>query len=309
MTFRRLVPVFAALLLSSVTVSAQTAPPARPAPSTAPAAARASWFTSTRVSEGVWVIDDNGSDNMYLVEGRDKALLIDTGLGAARLAGFVKTLTSKPLMVVNTHGHPDHAGANYQFKTVYAHPADFAAIREMGTPEARARSIKTMAAGKAASDMVTADEAASAKDAELVPVKDGYVFDLGGRRLEVIETPGHTAGEIVLLDAASKQLFTGDNDNGLVWLFLPNCLPLEVYLQSLKKLERRSAEFHTIFPGHGVPLPAEFLGDQIRCVESILDGTCGGEPYQSFAGSAMTCKYGSATVAFNPKNLRTKGRN
>jgi hydroxyacylglutathione hydrolase len=46
----------------------------------------------------------------------------------------------------------------------------------------------------------------------------------------VIEAPGHTPGEIVLLDAAHKMLFTGDNSNLLVWLFLPNSMPLEVYL-------------------------------------------------------------------------------
>jgi glyoxylase-like metal-dependent hydrolase (beta-lactamase superfamily II) len=259
-----------------------------------------------KVADGVWRIDDNGSDNMYLVEGRDKALLIDTGLGAARLSDYVKTLTTRPLVVVNTHGHPDHAGANYQFKTVYLHPADFAAARQVGTPEARARAIQTMARGKTAPDLVTAEDVARAKEAELLPVKDGFVFDLGGRKLEVIETPGHTAGEIVLLDAANKQVFTGDNDNVLVWLFLPTSTPLEVYLQSLKKLEKRSSEFNTIYPGHGTPLPGTFVSEQVKCVESILDGSCTSEPYKSFAGDAVTCKHGNAIVAFDPKNLRAR---
>ena len=83
----------------------------------------AAWLKATRTAEGVWTISDNGSDNMYLVEGRDKALLIDTGLGVARLSAFVRSLTTKPLTVVNTHGHPDHAGGNFEFKSVYAHPA------------------------------------------------------------------------------------------------------------------------------------------------------------------------------------------
>ncbi len=61
------------------------------------------WFSATKSAEGVWTISDNGSDNMYLVEGGEKALLIDTGLGVARLSAFVKTLTAKPVIVVNTH--------------------------------------------------------------------------------------------------------------------------------------------------------------------------------------------------------------
>lgn len=265
-----------------------------------------SWFQSTKAGEGVWVISDHGSDNMYLVEGADKALLIDTGLGVARLSAFVRTLTARPVIVVNTHGHPDHAGGNFEFKAVYAHPAEFSAIRRMATKEARARAVQSMAKGASAPDMIPVEEAAKAPQAELLPVTDGYVFDLGGRKLEVIETPGHTPGEIVLLDAANKILFTGDNSNVLVWLFLPNSTPLEVYLQSLRKLQKRAGEFTTIYPGHGTPLPSAFIGDQIACVQSILDGTAKSEPQHYFAGDAMVAKHGTAAVAYNPENLRVK---
>src|SRR5580765_436826 len=89
----------------------------------------ASWFSATKAGEGLWIISDHGSDNIYLVEGNDKAMLIDTGLGVARLSAFVKTLTTKPLIVVNTHGHPDHAGGDFEFKAVYANSADFSSIQ------------------------------------------------------------------------------------------------------------------------------------------------------------------------------------
>jgi hydroxyacylglutathione hydrolase len=265
-----------------------------------------SWFTARKVADEVWCISDHGSDNMYLVEGTEKALLIDTGLGVAKLSGFVATLTSLPLIVVNTHGHPDHAGGDYQFKSVYADPLEFAAIRETNTAESRKRMAANMVRGGAAADMVSIEDALKMPAAELLPVKDGQIFDLGGRKLEVIETPGHTPGEIVLLDSANRIVFTGDNDNALVWLFLPTCRPLEVYLQSLKKLQNRDGEFDTIMPGHGLPLPKSFVGEQVLCVESILDGTCKGEPYKSFAGDALVCKYKSAMVAFDPNNLRAR---
>ena len=265
------------------------------------------WLKATKVADKVWCIDDHGGDNMYLVEGASRALLIDTGLGVAKLADFVKTLTGLPVIVVNTHGHPDHAGGNDQFRSVHADPLDFDAIRAVGTKESRQRTLERMTrVAPAAADVVSAEEAASLPAAELVPVGDGYVFDLGGRRLEVIGQPGHTPGEIVLLDAAHRLLFTGDNDNTLVWLFLPTCRPLEVYLESLRKLKRRDGEFDTILPGHGTPLPKGFLADQIACVESILDGSCKGEPYQSFAGNGLVCRHGSAAVAFDPNNLRLK---
>jgi hydroxyacylglutathione hydrolase len=265
-----------------------------------------SWFTARKVADGVWCISDHGSDNMYLVEGREKALLIDTGLGVAKLNDFIKTLTSLPIVVVNTHGHPDHAGGNYQFKSVYAHPLELAAIKETNTAESRRRTAGNMARGTPAADMVPIEEVLKMPAAELLPVKDGASFNLGGRKLEVIETPGHTPGEIVLLDSANRIVFTGDNDNVLVWLFLPTCTPLEVYLQSLKKLQQREEEFDTIMPGHGLPLPRSFVGEQVTCVENILNGTCKGEPYKSFAGEALVCRYKSASVAFDPGNLRVR---
>ena len=163
-----------------------------------------------------------------------------------------------------------------------------------------------MGQGPQTPDRVSADEAASAPQPEMLPVKDGQIFDLDGRKLEVIEAPGHTPGEIVLLDAAHKMLFTGDNSNLLVWLFLPNSLPLEIYLQTLKKLEGRSSEITTIYPGHGKPMPSTFIGEQIACVQGILDGTIKGEPQHFFTGDAMVAKYKTAAVAYNPENLRVK---
>lgn len=268
--------------------------------------ARQSWFTARKVADGVWCINDHGSDNMYLVEGRQQAMLIDTGLGVAKLNDFVRTLTSLPLVVVNTHGHPDHAGGNYQFKSVYAHPLEFASIKEFSTRESRKRTAENMVKGAPTADMVPVEEALKMPAPELLPLQDGQVFDLGGRKLEVIQTPGHTPGEIVLLDSANRIVFTGDNDNVLVWLFLPTSMPLEVYLESLKKLQKREGEFDTIMPGHGLPLPRSFVGEQIICVENILDGTCKGESYKSFAGEALVCRYKSASVAFDPNNLRAR---
>ncbi len=276
------------------------------APEPAPAAP-ASWYTATPVGEKVWRIDDHGADNMYLVVGAKKALLIDTGLGLAKLPEFVKTLTPLPVIVVNTHGHPDHSGGNDLFSEVYVHPLDFDDARSFNTPEARRRNAEQAAKDAApTADWVSAAEAEHLMPAELLPVKDGQVFDLGGRTIEVIEQPGHTPGEIVLLDKQHRLVFAGDSNNALVWLFLPNSRPLEVYLASLKKLKARAAEFDTILPGHGDALPKTHLDDQIACVEEILSGACKDEPYESFLGPARVCKHGGASVVFEPKNLRAK---
>lgn len=266
-----------------------------------PGQAEGPWFTSKEVGPKVWQISDHGSDNMYIVEGRDSAMLIDNGLGTADVVSFLKKITSKPLIVVITHGHPDHAGSDYQFSKVYIHPADSAAARGYNKPETRSGSSATMTGGNKPS----AEELYKGTifNTRLIPVREGRIFDLGRRKIEVIETPGHTPGEICLLDISNKLLFTGDNNNGLVWLFLNNCLPLHKYLASLQKQADRMKEFTTIFPGHGAPMPSDFINDQISCVKGILDGSLERKPYQSFAGNASVSVSGRASVAFNPANL------
>jgi hypothetical protein len=59
-------------------------------------------------------------------------------------------------------------------------------------------------------------------------------------------------------------------------------------------------------PGHGDPLKSAFVAEQIACAQSILDGTCAERPYKSFAGDALVCSYKSASIAYDPKNLRQK---
>ncbi|OFY43593.1 MAG: hypothetical protein A2Z69_01045 [Bacteroidetes bacterium RBG_13_44_24] len=260
-----------------------------------------SWFSVKEVGNNIWQISDHGADNIYLVEGIDSAMLIDNGLGTADLASYVKKLTSKPLIVVITHGHPDHAGSNYQFEKVYIHPADAEAARAVNRTESRAASAKTMQPGNAPAESELYK--GEPFDTKLIPVTEGYTFKLGGRRMQVMETPGHTPGGICLLDIENKILFTGDNNNVLVWLFLASCKPLHEYLVTLEKQKSRISEFTTLMPGHGVPIPSDFISDQIACVKSILDGTCEAKEYKSFAGNSMICTYGRSSVAFNPDNL------
>jgi hydroxyacylglutathione hydrolase len=269
-------------------------------------AAAKPWFTAKPVADKVWCIDDHGSDNIYLVTGKEKALLIDTGTGVADLKAFVKTLTKLPITVVDTHGHPDHAGGNYQFQQIFAQPLDFAMIQQFNSTEYHQGAIRRVLQQFPDFESAIVKDIGDFQISTVTPLYDGYVFDLGGRKLEVIRTPGHTQGSICLVDAKNKLLFAGDNDNELVWLFLKDCLPLEVYLQSLQKLQQRNTEFELILPGHGQPLDRTFIDEQIMCAKSILQGDCTGEPYKSFAGDALKCSYKRASIAFNPDNLRIK---
>ena len=261
------------------------------------------WFTVIEVAEKVWCIDDHGGDNIYPVEGEEKALLIDTGTGVADLALVVSALTDLPLTVVNTHGHPDHAAGNFQFEAIYAHEQDFEMISQFNSRRHHRNTVEQSSENYpdfTSSFVRDFDEF----DAEsLIPVRAGETFDLGNRTIEVIEVPGHTNGSICLLDQQNRLLFTGDNNNIVTWLFLDGSPPLAVYLQTLQTLNQRSGEFDTMFPGHGEPLDTAFIDEQITCARNIINGTCDGESYETFAGEARICLFERAGIAYNPDNL------
>ena len=263
------------------------------------------WFKATKINETAWRIADGDIDNIYLIEGRDSALLIDTGMGAADLNLFLKTITVLPVIVVNTHSHPDHSGGNHQFAKVHAQPADFDMLRLFGSPKMRQQIMTQMGASRVP-DSLRFHVRDSLFYPLLVPVKDGQVFDLGDRKIEVVHVPGHTPGSICLLDRKDKVLYTGDNDNTLVWLHPQDALPLEVYLKSLQKLQQRKKEFNTLFPGHGEAIDNTFIAEQIMCAELIIGGKCVGKPYDSFVGKGLVCGHKRAQIVYDPAKIKSQ---
>ncbi len=218
--------------------------------------------------------------NIYLVAGKEKALVIDTGYAGDISPDDVKSLTPLPFMVVNTHAHPDHSGSNNAFEKVYIHEGDLEACKRYSG------------------------------NTELIPIKDGYVFDLGGRKLEVIAVPGHTPGSICLLDAQDGILFVGDTANNETWMQISD-IPLETYKKSMERLLKWKDRYDLLLPGHNEPLPASYIEELIACAGEILDGkveqsTQSVSRGNSLLSGSMTHRYGRATIRYNPGNLREK---
>jgi hydroxyacylglutathione hydrolase len=139
-----------------------------------------------QIDEHTWVGTGNmeSNESLYIVEGNDKALLIDAGTRIKDLDKIVATITKKPVMLVATHVHPDHTGSaiNY-FPELYINPADTINIPSM-MPNYKG---------------------------ELKYLKDGQIIDLGGRKIEVLFTPAHTPGSTTFIDKESGYGFSGDS--------------------------------------------------------------------------------------------------
>ena len=265
------------------------------------------YFKVELIAEKTWSINGQANDLMYLIEGKERAMLIDTGMGIGNLSDLVKTMTKLPIIVVNTHGHPDHAGGNSNFEEVYLHPADFAIKDKMCTKEYRLNDLIAINNGDSSLiEKHILEGLVEAKEYIIHPIYNGQVFDLGGKKLEVIEIPGHTPGSICLLDAGSKFLFAGDSIVGTpIWMYLDYSYPVETLLSSLKNLKKREAEFELIFPGHlPTPIDRTYLADIINCAEDIIGGSAVGIPTKTFAGEGIIYRYGRGSIIYNEGNIR-----
>ena len=211
----------------------------------------------------------------YLVEGRDYALLIDSILGIGNLKAFCETLTDKPIVPVNTHAHSDHFGGNFFFDACYMHHRDIAAFQD-GIGKVKKQQIVDLAKGMALEeyrDLLEPDDNFADWDPmKVLPLYGGDVFDLGDRKIEVVEVGGHTAGSIVLIDPLTRIAYSGDACNGNTLLEFPDSLPIASYMKNLLRLKERQGEFDKMYGGHEI-FDASIVDEAIETVGRVIAGT------------------------------------
>ena len=262
------------------------------------------WYSSKEIGVKTWVIQEPGFDeNMYLLEGQDSSLLIDAGFGMGNLRDFVKSLTSKPLIIVNTHFHPDHTGGDYEFPFVCIGARDMEYAKPFLNPKVVQQITSQMLRDITIADSLKFPESQVEKTI-LIPVNDNYIFKLGDRNVQVINVPGHTPGSIFLHDVKNKTLYTGDNMQ-TTWLFFKESLSVGTYMQSLEKLNRIKGGYNVLYPGHGKPLDIAILNELKQCCQQILSGKCEEKPYHSMIGQdGISCTYKTVTIAYDPAKIK-----
>lgn len=215
------------------------------------------YFRAEEIAPGTWKILSSG-DYSYLFAGEKEAVAIDTGYGAGDLRQFLQTLTDKPVRnVINTHNHFDHTANNGYFEKAYmAHKA----IPLATIPYASFEGI------------------AFIQDYERVGIGEGFVYDLGGRTLEVFDIPDHTADGIALLDRKERLLITGDEFMPMPMGKQLRRITVQTFYGYLEKLMAHRHEFDRLVCGGGVH-DASMLDEYYHCARAIIEGDKG-EPQQ-----------------------------
>lgn len=226
-------------------------------------------YTAWQFAQDSWCISFmEGTEYMYLLEGTEKALLLDTGYGTGTLRAFVEGLTHKPLVVANTHVHPDHAAGNGEFERVLM-SRNF----ELDAPSVYSPQAVPFDLGKL-----------PYPDYEKCFVKDGDTIELGGRTIEILEAkPAHCNTSLFFLDRGRGMLFCGDDMESTQVLMYDNSnnpdAPYDVeerllaFRENCERMKELSPFYTYLLPNHnGTPIDKSYVDDYLQLVDHIFAG-------------------------------------
>lgn len=225
-----------------------------------------------KVRDNTWALYNDSFDGagdvwMYLINGPEKSMIVDTSFGVGDLKGLIKKLCGdKDIVVVNTHSHFDHAYGNAQFDRIYCHEYEVPEMKKKNnahiwdyllnmTEEPIMVAGQEVAPGQPLYTEFDPRDIIRYKPYEIVGIPNGYEFDLGGGYIvEAILIPGHTSGQCAYYDHQTGCIFIGDctgiGARAKGTEYREMCT-VEAMHDELEKLQPRLRDFSGVFPGHG----------------------------------------------------------
>jgi len=248
------------------------------------------WFTIDKIDTGTFVISEYRhweETHCYLLNGTERSLLIDTGLGISNIYEEAVKLTDRPIAAAATHIHWDHIGGHKYFSEIYAHEAELDWLD--GKFPLPIETVRGMVADRC--DLPDGFDVNSYELFQGTPARvlaDHDIIDLGGRQIEVLHTPGHAPGHLCFWERDTGYLFTGDLVyRDILFAYYPSTDP-EAYLASLEKVAALPVK--RIFPGHhSLEIQPEIL---IRMRDALRELKAGGKLHH---GSG-TFRYGDWSI-------------
>ncbi len=214
-----------------------------------------------QINKNTWRFEDDGV-RFFLLCGKDKAALVDTGMNTPDAGKMAEQLTDLPLILINTHADRDHISGNAGFEEFYMSPSEEENYRQNG--------------GKG----------------RILPVKEDDVIDLGDRPLRIIDNPGHTPGSIAILDEKYRVLIAGDSVQDDKIFMFGNFRNMDTYIDSLKKLSKYDGTYDEIYAMHGtIPLNPDIVGKLIDGATMIANGTATGTKVNLFGNEVLLYKF------------------
>jgi hydroxyacylglutathione hydrolase len=207
----------------------------------------------------------------YLILGSERAVLFDAGTGFRDIVPVVRSLTQLPVTVIPSHLHFDHVGALGRL--------DRTALLDLPALRSRAQDARLTLdryeflgfADRLATPAFRVDEWWA----------PAGTVDLGGRRLQVLATPGHTPTSVSLYDESRHELFAGDFIYpGDLYAFLPGASRRDYRETTRRLLARidpatRILAAHMEDPDQAVTAPILEVAD-LRALDEALTAIAAG---------------------------------
>lgn len=241
-------------------------------------------YEKRKVADNVYMITEctekgGPGVNMFLVVGKTKALLFDSGFGVVdTLRKELETITDLPITCIVGHGHPDHVGAAALFDKVYMNRKDEALLSVSLSKERRMEDVF----GRGTPDPELLDYAKEhivdpgGKNIRWEHIGKGELVNVDEDIFEVFEIPGHTQGSIALLNREKDYAFISDAvgvRTALVNLPSEKRVGLEAYRDGLSNFLSQTTEETTLWYGHSrEPLPYQVALDMLTALNDVLNG-------------------------------------
>jgi glyoxylase-like metal-dependent hydrolase (beta-lactamase superfamily II)/poly(3-hydroxybutyrate) depolymerase len=243
-------------------------------------------FVTRDLGNGIKEIWDMWEDTIYVVEGKEKAIVVDTGMATSSLYQFIRDNVLKnkniDIEILITHKDGDHVrgipsfvGAP-QFKKLYIHEAEYPSTKSyFGTDQSKVKFVK-----------------------------DGDKIPFNGKEIEVIEVPCHSVGAIVFM--YENNLFTGDSVGTGYIHATSGLISIEDYADNVQHLlDKMAGRSFKVWGGHSgecrYPLDQEYVKEMLQCAKNIVDGK-GIGPYHRRPTPLGT--YKSAHITYAPNAVR-----
>ncbi|MBE6899259.1 MAG: MBL fold metallo-hydrolase [Ruminococcaceae bacterium] len=224
------------------------------------------WFLTKQIDENTFAISEPKhweETNCYLLIGTKKALLIDTGLGVGDISSEIGKITDKPVIAVPSHVHWDHIGGLRYYPEFYVHELEKDWI-DGNFPLSNEFVYKMLVKDNDLTDVIKVDDYAVFRGKPSGVLKDGDIIDLGGRKIKVLHTPGHSPGHLCFFEEETGYLFTGDLIyKGTLFANYESTDP-EKYFESVRKIAELPIK--RVFPAH------HSLDISTEIVFEVLDG-------------------------------------
>ena len=252
------------------------------------------FFKTEKLQEGLTAIHSLSGEILYLIEGSERAILVDTSVGIKGLRAYVEQLTKLPITVLMTHGHLDHAMGAPEFDEVYMSHKDLDVYVGMQNVAGRMAYVSGNQGGKLPEGM-TEDDFVAPAEVDFKDLKEGDSFDLGGVHIDVYDFPGHTPGSLAFLIREKRIVITGDACNPFIFLFFDYSLTVSDYKKTVQSFkEKLAGKYDHIFLSHGsvgnVEAKLSLFDDTMAICDCIMEGKSDEIPFDFMGEPAYIAK-------------------